>query len=156
MNHRDATNDSDSDSMQLQAAAAAAATSIPGPTIVVGSLRKLDIRGTTVTPSSLVDCFWALTHHNHFGADRSWCKVWFEALYLGGAVSDGEDDDDDNDDNRLPRQHQHPQHFRWTCEDIVRLETVLAMDEMEPKHENRSGVGSNIGGVSYLASKAQP
>jgi len=117
-----------------------------GPAIVVGSLGALDLRGTAVTPSGLVDCLWTLTHHNHSGADRLWCKVWFESLHLS-TTAPGED----NAEGVGVEQLQHRQ--RWIREDLARLETVLAMDEMELKSSSPCGgrSSSSSEGVSYLA-----
>jgi hypothetical protein len=133
---------------------------------VVGSLKNLDLRGTAVTPSGLANCLWALTHHHHHhhhhhqssSADHSWCKVWFEALHLGATAlfeegSRGEHGAAAVAGEVIPGKfdehnaHRH-QHLLWTSEDLARLETVLAMDEME--RENSSE------GVSYLTSGAQP
>jgi hypothetical protein len=132
-------------------------TCLRGSATVVGSLKNLDLRGTAVTPSGLANCLWALTHHqNHHhssrSADHSWCKVWFEALHLGattlfegGSRSAGNEDDDER--NAQNKRHQHEQQLRTTSEDLARLETVLAMDEMERE--------TNSEGVSYyLTSRA--
>lgn len=117
--------------------------------MVVGSLRALDIRGTAVTPSSLVDCLRALTHHNHSGADRSWCRVWFEALHVSSAETPAKIDE--SNDNRLELSN-----LRWTLEDLARLETLLAMDEMKRNGPSVGSSNSSREGVWYSASGASP
>jgi hypothetical protein len=109
---------------------------------MVGSLGSLDLRGTNVTPSGLVACLWGLTHHpKHHSEEASdqntWCKVWFEALHLGSTTPASGTNDG------------------WTSEDLARLETVLAMDEMRRKILSKD-CESGGRAILYVASRVRP
>ena len=119
---------------------------------------------------------------------RLWCRVWFRALHLGGggsspsaaagastttaaaAVADGTARPIDGTETGTDRgDHHHGASRRgWTSDDLARLETVLAMDDMERRS---GGCGSGSGssnsnssnnnnsriddeGTSYVASRA--
>jgi len=137
------------------------------PAIAVGSLGTLDIRGTAVTPSSFVGCLRALTHHSspaigatiapisteHHRERRLWCKVWFEALHLGGDRSSGAAaatastiDGPKKGIVLGDREAESP----WTSEDLARLETVLDMEDMA-RISGRSSKTHGAEGISYSA-----
>ena len=91
--------------------------------------------------------------------DRSWCKVWFESLHLGGEIhasSPHKSNDDlqgeahsDNQAALIPQS--------WTSEVLERLETVLAMDEMErkPLSEDHNRCGDDVTEILYFARVTQ-
>jgi len=79
-------------------------------------------------------------HHSEEASDpNTWCKVWFEALHLGSTTSAESGTNVDG----------------WTSEDLARLETVLAMDEMERKILSKD-CGSGGTAISYVASRVRP
>jgi len=91
--------------------------------------------------------------------DRSWCKVWFESLHLGGEIhtsSPHKSNDDLQGEAHSDNQAAlHPQ--SWTSEVLERLETVLAMDEMErkPLSKDHKRCGDNVTEILYFARAAQ-
>jgi len=96
----------------------------------------------------MIACLWSLTHHHHSGEESSpsWCSVWFEALHLNGELATLEASD---------RKNQRPDStMLWSSENLARLETMLAMDEMERKRPRGAGQNSSnssdFGGLSYV------
>jgi hypothetical protein len=94
-------------------------------------------------------------------AYRCWCRVWFKALYLNGLQKDEASSNDNcgNDSTNPPslelsaaystRSECH--RYCWTNEDMIALESLLAMDEMERMVSTSSPHEGK--GISYFASK---
>ncbi|KAG7345754.1 F-box domain containing protein [Nitzschia inconspicua] len=108
----------------------------------IGSLDKLDIRGTSIPPQDVLDCLWGLASHppKHgttsstlFGSsskssatsqddwDNLWCWVCFKSLLLGEVFSN----------DRVMNAPSSVAPVVWTQEETELLKLVVDMDEAE-------------------------
>lgn len=103
---------------------------------VNGSLERLDLRETAITPSALVDCLWEVTCHNdqltgdpagRDTEDTHTSRLCIKALYLASSPSV------DKGLATAPSasRSQSTSSFDWTRSDLRRLDDVLEMSDVE-------------------------